>query len=40
MRCLLGLTYADSGEMYINDDLVARKNNYIRKKVSYLAGDF
>ena len=32
MRCLLGLTYADSGEMYINDDLVARKNNYIRKK--------
>jgi ABC-2 type transport system ATP-binding protein len=26
--------------MYINDDLVARKNNYIRKKVSYLAGDF
>lgn len=40
MRCLLGLTYADSGEMYINDDLVARKNNNIRKKVSYLAGDF
>ena len=40
MRCLLGLTYADSGEMYINGDLVARKNNYIRKKVSYLAGDF
>ena len=40
MRCLLGLTYADSGEMYINDDLVARKNNYVRKKVSYLAGDF
>ena len=40
MRCLLGLTYADSGEIYINDDLVARKNNYIRKKVSYLAGDF
>ncbi len=40
MRCLLGLTYADSGEMYINDDLVARKNNYLRKKVSYLAGDF
>ena len=40
MRCLLGLTYADSGEIYINDDLVARKNNNIRKKVSYLAGDF
>ena len=40
MSCLLVLTYADSGEMYINDDLVARKNNYIRKKVSYLAGDF
>ena len=40
MRCLLGLTYGDSGEMYINDDLVARKNNNIRKKVSYLAGDF
>tara|TARA_B100000214_G_scaffold81519_1_gene55292 strand:+ start:549 stop:1415 length:867 start_codon:yes stop_codon:yes gene_type:complete len=40
MRCLLGLTYPDSGEMYINNNLVAIKNDYIRKQVSYLAGDF
>ncbi|MBL06736.1 MAG: ABC transporter ATP-binding protein [Chloroflexi bacterium] len=40
MRCLLGLTYADSGEMYISNDLVSRKNHNIREKVSYLAGDF
>ena len=40
MRCLLGLSYPDSGEMFISNEKVTKKNNKIRKKISYLAGDF
>ena len=40
MRCLLGLSYSDSGEMYIEGDKVTRKNHKIRKSIAYLAGDF
>ena len=40
MRCLLGLSYSDSGEMYIEGDKVTRKNHKIRKSTAYLAGDF
>ena len=36
MRCLLGLSYSDSGEMYIEGDKVTRKNHKIRKSIAYL----
>ncbi|MBA46930.1 MAG: hypothetical protein CL893_02475 [Dehalococcoidia bacterium] len=40
MRCLLNLTYPDSGSMWISSQRVTKKNFKIRKDVSYLAGDF
>ena len=40
MRCLLGLSYSDYGEMYINQEKISKKNHKIRRNTSYLAGDF
>lgn len=40
MRCLLSLTYPDSGNMWIAEQKISRKNFKIRKDISYLAGDF
>jgi len=40
MRCLLGLSNADSGEMFISGEKVSKNNHKIRKIISYLAGDF
>jgi ABC-2 type transport system ATP-binding protein len=40
MRCLLGLSYSDSGNMFIEEKEVSKKNFKLRKNVSYLAGDF
>ena len=40
MRCLLGLSYPDSGDMWISNQKVTKSNFKIREKLSYLAGDF
>ncbi|NCG34742.1 MAG: ATP-binding cassette domain-containing protein [Dehalococcoidales bacterium] len=40
MRCLLGLSYSDSGNMFIEEIEVSKNNFKLRKNVSYLAGDF
>lgn len=40
MRCLLGLSYSDSGNMFIEEKEVSKNNFKLRKNVSYLAGDF
>ncbi|MDG2101028.1 MAG: ABC transporter ATP-binding protein [Dehalococcoidia bacterium] len=40
MRCLLGLSYSDSGNMFIEEKEVSKKNFKLRKNVSYLTGDF
>ena len=40
MRCLLGLSYTDSGNMFIEEKEVSKKNFKLRNKISYLAGDF
>ena len=40
MRCLLGLSYSDYGEMYINQEKISKKNHNIRRNTAYLAGDF
>ena len=40
MRCLLGLSYPDSGDMWISNQKVTKSNFRIREKLSYLAGDF
>ncbi len=40
MRCLLGLSYPDSGDMWIYNQKVTKSNFKIREKLSYLAGDF
>lgn len=40
MRCLLSLTYPDSGNMWIAEQKISKKNFKIRKDISYLAGDF
>ena len=40
MRCLLGLSYADSGEMFIFNKKVTKNSTKLRKDISYLAGDF
>tara|TARA_B100001250_G_scaffold414627_1_gene454913 strand:- start:33718 stop:34584 length:867 start_codon:yes stop_codon:yes gene_type:complete len=40
MRCLLGLSYSDSGDMWISNQKVTKSNFKIREKLSYLAGDF
>jgi ABC-2 type transport system ATP-binding protein len=40
MRCLLGLSYSDSGNMFIDEQEISKKNHKIRKNISYLAGDF
>tara|TARA_Y100001970_G_C14258361_1_gene877375 strand:+ start:2119 stop:2985 length:867 start_codon:yes stop_codon:yes gene_type:complete len=40
MRCLLNLTYPDSGNMWISKQKVTKDNFKIRKGLSYLAGDF
>tara|TARA_B110000438_G_scaffold112997_1_gene110823 strand:- start:6099 stop:6974 length:876 start_codon:yes stop_codon:yes gene_type:complete len=40
MRCLLGLSYSDSGSMFIEEQEVSKKNFKLRKNISYLAGDF
>ena len=40
MRCLISLTYPDSGNMWIAEQKISKKNFKIRKDISYLAGDF
>tara|TARA_B110000438_G_scaffold298279_1_gene346215 strand:+ start:2173 stop:3048 length:876 start_codon:yes stop_codon:yes gene_type:complete len=40
MRCLLGLSYPDSGNMFIEEQKISKKNHKVRKNISYLAGDF
>ena len=40
MRCLLGLSYSDSGNMFIEEQEISKKNFKLRKNISYLAGDF
>ena len=40
MRCLLGLSYSDSGNMFIEEKEVSKKNFKLRNNISYLAGDF
>ena len=40
MRCLLGLSYSDYGEMYINQEKISKKNHKIRRNTSNRAGNF
>mgnify|MGYP006159139663 FL=1 len=40
MRCLLGLSYPDSGNMFIEEQKISKNNHKVRKNISYLAGDF
>jgi ABC-2 type transport system ATP-binding protein len=40
MRCLLGLTNATSGDMFLMGEKIQKNNHIQRREISYLSGDF
>jgi len=40
MRCLLGLTNATSGDMFLMGEKIKKNNHTQRRGISYLSGDF